>query len=117
LNPRPHGLERHGSDELVAGLSFDSQRRHLGTNLEVMSKGFRNADETQAASEQATASAISQILERDREQAEHSAQLRAEGKKGVCEDCGGPIGAERMEALPDSTRCVGCQSAWDQTNR
>jgi RNA polymerase-binding transcription factor DksA len=106
-----------GPDELVAGLSFDPERQHLGTNLEVMSKGFRNADETQAASEQATASAISQILERDREQAQHSAQLRAEGKEGVCEDCGGPIGAERMEALPDSTRCVACQSAWDQTNR
>ena len=82
-----------------------------------MSKGFRSADETQAASEQATASAISQILERDSAQAQHSAQLRAEGKEGVCEDCGAPIGAERMEVLPDSTRCVGCQSAWDQTNR
>src|SRR5689334_11557629 len=60
--------------------------RHKGINLEVMSRGFRNADETQAASEQATASAIGQILDRDREQAEHSAQLRAEGKEGVCED-------------------------------
>jgi len=82
-----------------------------------MSRGFRNADETQAASEQATASAIGQILDRDREQALRSAQLRAEGKEGVCEDCGGPIGAERMEALPDSTRCVSCQSAREQTNR
>jgi phage/conjugal plasmid C-4 type zinc finger TraR family protein len=68
-------------------------------------------------SEQATSEAINQILERDREQAEHSAQLRAEGKAGECEDCGGPIGAERMEALPDATRCVGCQGAWDQANR
>lgn len=82
-----------------------------------MSRGFRNADETQAASEQATASAINDILERDREQAEHSAHLRAEGKVGVCEDCGGPIGAERMQALPDSTRCVRCQAGWDQANR
>lgn len=82
-----------------------------------MSRGFRNADETQAMSEQATASAIGHILEHDREQAEHSAELRAQGKAGVCEDCGGAIGAERMEALPDSTRCVGCQASWDQTNR
>ena len=79
-----------------------------------MSRGFRNADETQAASEQATASAINEILEREREQAEHSAQLKAQGKAGVCEDCGGPIGAERMEALPDSTRCVRCQAAHDR---
>ena len=82
-----------------------------------MSRGFRNADDTQAMSEQATASAINEILERDREQSEQAARLRAAGKAGTCEDCGGPIGAERMEALPDSTRCVGCQAAWDQANR
>jgi DnaK suppressor protein len=82
-----------------------------------MSRGFRNADETQAMSEQATASAINEIIERDREQAEEAARLRAAGKAGVCDDCGGPIGAERMEALPDSTRCVRCQAAFDQANR
>ena len=82
-----------------------------------MSRGFRNADETQAMSDQATASAINEILERDREQAEHSAQLRAQGKAGVCEDCGGEIGAERLEALPDATRCVRCQAAFDQASR
>ena len=82
-----------------------------------MSRGFRDADETQAASEQATAQAIGQILERDREQAEHSAYLRAQGKSGLCEDCGRPIGAERLEALPESTRCVACQAGWEQANR
>jgi DnaK suppressor protein len=81
-----------------------------------VSRGFRNSDDTQEMSDQATASAINEILERDREQAEHSAQLRAQGKAGVCEDCGGPIGAERMEALPESTRCVRCQAAYDQAN-
>jgi DnaK suppressor protein len=82
-----------------------------------MSRGFRNADETQAMSEQATASAINSIIERDREQAEHSAERRAQGKSGVCEDCGDAIGAERMEALPDATRCVRCQAGWDAANR
>ena len=82
-----------------------------------MSRGFRNADETQAMSEQATTQAIDQIIQQDKEQAEHSAQRRAQGQAGVCEDCGGPIGAERMEALPDATRCVGCQSSWDSANR
>ena len=82
-----------------------------------MSRGFRNADETQAMSEQATNDAINQILERDREQAEQAARLRAAGKAGQCEDCGGAIGAERMEALPDSTRCVRCQAEFDQANR
>ncbi|HET9071679.1 MAG TPA: TraR/DksA C4-type zinc finger protein [Acidimicrobiales bacterium] len=32
----------------------------------------------------------------------------AGGGYGVCADCGGPIGAERLEALPTTTRCVAC---------
>ena len=32
----------------------------------------------------------------------------AGGGYGVCDGCGGPIGAERLEALPATTRCVVC---------
>ena len=82
-----------------------------------MSRGFRNADDTQAMSEQATASAINGILERDREQAELAERRRAQGQAGLCEDCGGAIGTERMEVLPEATRCVRCQAAYDQAKR
>ncbi|HEX5945491.1 MAG TPA: TraR/DksA C4-type zinc finger protein [Acidimicrobiales bacterium] len=30
------------------------------------------------------------------------------GGYGTCELCGGPIGIERLEALPGATRCVTC---------
>lgn len=30
------------------------------------------------------------------------------GRYGICERCGGPIGVERLEALPGTTRCVTC---------
>ena len=30
------------------------------------------------------------------------------GSYGICELCGGPIGIERLEALPGATRCVTC---------
>jgi DnaK suppressor protein len=32
----------------------------------------------------------------------------AEGHYGVCERCGGPIPAERLEARPATRTCVGC---------
>ena len=32
----------------------------------------------------------------------------AAGTYGVCERCGGPIPAERLEARPTTTTCVGC---------
>ena len=31
-----------------------------------------------------------------------------DGSYGICERCGGPIGMERLEALPGTTRCVTC---------
>ncbi len=82
-----------------------------------MSRGFRNADATQDLSEKATADTINEILEVDREQAAHSAEVRAKGGYGVCESCGKEIGAERLEALPSATRCISCQAEWEQANR
>jgi len=82
-----------------------------------MSRGFRNADATQDMSEKATADTINEILELDREQAAHSAELKAKGVYGLCETCGKEIGAERLEALPSATRCIACQAGWEQANR
>ena len=33
------------------------------------------------------------------------------GDYGVCERCGGPIGAERLAALPATRRCIACAGA------
>jgi DnaK suppressor protein len=82
-----------------------------------MSRGFRNSDETRDLEEKATTDTINAILERDREQAAHAAEVRAHGQAGMCEDCGRPIGAERLEAIPTATRCVRCQAEWEQSNR
>ena len=30
------------------------------------------------------------------------------GTYGTCHECGGPIGAERLDALPGTSRCVRC---------
>ncbi len=35
----------------------------------------------------------------------------ADGTYGICQLCGGPIGGERLAALPDSTRCISCAAA------
>ncbi|SFJ67052.1 transcriptional regulator, TraR/DksA family [Streptosporangium canum] len=33
-----------------------------------------------------------------------------EGLYGLCADCGGPVPEGRLEARPEATRCVQCQS-------
>jgi RNA polymerase-binding transcription factor DksA len=32
------------------------------------------------------------------------------GRYGICDDCGGAIGAERLAVLPTTQRCVACAS-------
>ncbi|HKW60499.1 MAG TPA: TraR/DksA C4-type zinc finger protein [Candidatus Dormibacteraeota bacterium] len=58
-------------------------------------------------SEQAVANEIERILERGRE----DSGVVVDGR---CQDCGGPIGEERLAALPTATRCVRCQAEWEQ---
>src|SRR5260370_3802312 len=82
-----------------------------------MSRGFRNSDETRDLEEKATTDTINAILERDREQAAHAAEVRARGQSGVCEDCGRPIGAERLEPIPTATPCAPCQAELEQSHR
>jgi DnaK suppressor protein len=83
----------------------------------MMSKGFRGPDFAQIETDRATSDTIHRILEQDVVQAEHARARLAEGGYGVCEDCSQKIAPERLQALPDATRCVRCQSAWDQGNR
>ena len=65
----------------------------------------------------ANSTTIDRILELDRLQSARSAERRARGTYGICEDCSKPIGEERLEALPDATRCIACQSEWEAGNR
>ena len=32
------------------------------------------------------------------------------GEYGICRECGGSIGADRLEALSDATTCIECQA-------
>ena len=72
-----------------------------------MSRGFRNADETQAMSDKAVADQIERIIEEGRDP-------EARSSDGRCADCGQEIGDERLAALPTATRCVRCQAEWEQ---
>jgi DnaK suppressor protein len=81
-----------------------------------MSKGFREPDFAQVVTDRVTTDTIHRILEQDTVRAEHARDLFARGGYGICEDCSRQIAKERLEALPDATRCVRCQSLWEQTN-
>jgi DnaK suppressor protein len=75
-----------------------------------MSKGFGESDFAQVQNERATSEGVQRLLDENRRQAEHAITLRAQGGYGICEDCGQQISQERLEFLPEATRCVVCQA-------
>lgn len=83
----------------------------------IVSRGFRDADTSQRMSAEETDEAIRQVRAVGEEQARRAAELRHEGSYGSCEECGGPIGQDRLAAVPDATRCISCQSTWESGRR
>jgi DnaK suppressor protein len=37
-----------------------------------------------------------------------------QGEYGICEGCGGPIGASRLDARPEACLCIGCQTRMER---
>jgi DnaK suppressor protein len=40
-----------------------------------------------------------------------------DGTFGICEDCGEPIGAKRLEARPVTTQCIDCKTKSEATEK
>jgi DnaK suppressor protein len=82
-----------------------------------MSKGFGDSELAQEQGEKANNQIIEKVLQQDREQADHARELQQAGRYGYCEDCGAKIDPDRLSVLPDSTRCMTCQGAWENAGR
>ena len=57
------------------------------------------------------------LLADEADRVELALRRLAEGNYGVCIDCGEEIPAERLEAIPESVRCVEDQARWEATLR
>jgi DnaK suppressor protein len=76
--------------------------------------GKRAGDATNVAAEQLSrVSAHEQLLVLLADIERARAKL-ADGTYGRCDECGGPIGDARLEALPWASECVECRSGHDR---
>jgi RNA polymerase-binding transcription factor DksA len=57
------------------------------------------------------------ILQDERSLVEQALQRLADGKYGICVDCGKEIPAERLKAMPEAIRCVEDQRRYEALNR
>jgi len=58
--------------------------------------------------------ALLRNLEEKDESLSHALHLMDQGTYGICENCGGRISPERLEALPYATFCVKCKALMEQ---
>lgn len=90
-------------DELLAG--YEQYRADLFSVA-----GADSGDED--ASEQAWASGadILRHLQAEIREVDDALERLRAGQYGRCMDCGAPIRANRLRAMPTARRCVGCQA-------
>ena len=62
------------------------------------------------AFERAQVSALSKQAAADLAAIDDALERLSRGSYGRCEVCAGPIGDERLDAIPSATRCIACAS-------
>ena len=73
--------------------------------------GKRIGDGTTEAISRITDIGVGRSLEATLARTERALAKMDEGTYGVCDACGQPIPRGRLEAMPDSTLCVGCAAS------
>jgi DnaK suppressor protein len=66
------------------------------------------ADSSQVTAERGEADALASKLEVTLAEVEHAIAKLETGAYGVCESCGKPISADRLEAKPAARLCMDC---------
>jgi DnaK suppressor protein len=86
-----------------------------GTNV---SFGKRIGDGTTEAVERISTTATAQSVAASLADVERALAKLDDGSYGRCDECGGPIGDERLDAVPWAVRCVHCsRRRTDQSRR
>jgi DnaK suppressor protein len=84
---------------------------------DVLTRDYEDTDFAALLSDRDVSDRLVHLLGQNREQVERALERLAEGKYGLCEDCGDRIPTERLKFKPEATRCVTCQSRVDRMNR
>ncbi len=94
---------------------IDDQVRAFGADHE-SSEGADNhiGDDSDVVYEQERLLTVREELTNRRHRIELALRKMDKGTWGICENCGEPIAAERLDALPFVTLCITCQEQQDR---
>jgi DnaK suppressor protein len=101
----------------------DALRKTLGDDIDCFGRDRRAdgvGDQVEAAADSANDEVSSQLVELESEELheiEHALERIAAGVCGRCEFCGGKIPATRLNTLPYTSSCIGCQRQKEKQRR
>jgi DnaK suppressor protein len=98
--------------ELQRQLALDIS--HAGDSGSVMGD---SADMANDDVERELSSQLASLESRELEQTEAAILALQQGRYGTCEECHNPIPIARLQALPHSTTCIGCQRSEERGGR
>jgi RNA polymerase-binding protein DksA len=108
------------SDSALADLraALDEEREQLRHQLADLGFGDEGslaydqnfADSSQVTAERGEAEALANSLKETLSEVEHALAKIDTNTYGVCENCGQPIAAARLEAKPAARLCINCAS-------
>ena len=105
-------VRRRLDEQLAHTLDEMEQRRRAATQGgERPGFGKRAGDYVAQVVDDRTNNQVADALAGTAAAIERALALLDQGRYGRCEECGAPIGAERLEAVPWAARCVRCESA------
>jgi DnaK suppressor protein len=92
---------------------IDELRSEAGKTVEIMDEDENFPDPTDRASMESNRNSMLRIRDRERKlifKIQEALQRLDQGEYGICEECGEPIGIERLKARPVTTLCIECKS-------
>lgn len=99
--------ERASAAAQIAGLERDYGEL-VASSAQVGTDDEHDPEGATIAFERAQVTALLTQARRRLADVERASARLAAGTYGLCERCGGPIGAERLAARPTATTCVSC---------
>jgi DnaK suppressor protein len=108
-------LQRRAEEITAARGQLDTRAPTLDTELADYDQ--HPADEGTETHDQELDETRDMLLADEAERVELALERLASGDYGKCIDCGKDIPADRLEAIPESVRCIEDQARWEATLR
>lgn len=93
--------------EFIDRTTFAGDQREAVDELSVVDQ--HPADIADVTMQREVDYTIKGIVEDEVQQVQHALHRQAEGRYGICDNCGRPIDPERLAVRPHATLCIECQ--------